>query len=446
MSPRPATWCVFLVVASLLAAPPSTSLSAGPTAEPVSPVRSPVWLDVQRNSARARDVIYPPQTIPLAFGHRQHLEKTALGCLDCHPTIPTSIRTSELNLPPESVCFGCHDVDAPDPAEASPPATCGTCHQSPDGTHRYRPLFDPSSETSWGPPSRKETFRASPPPPRIHMPAAALRFGHRTHHERGTPCVRCHPGVETTGLATVADLPLMSVCLECHNGRRASGRCEVCHLTGADGRMLTDLPGGRLVPNGRFRDDDHHGRFTQQHGRAAAADPDYCQSCHRDDDCHRCHTGALRPVEIHPADFILTHPPSARRDDPSCGTCHRSQSFCVDCHERSGLTDRRGRFQFGAGANQGHRFHPDGWVDYLGRSAEARHHRHEARRNLRVCVGCHREETCVRCHAVDATPSLRASPHPPGFAQRCRQTRGRNQRGCLKCHRSDRDLDRICGP
>jgi hypothetical protein len=153
-------------------------------------------------------------------------------------------------------------------------------------------------------------------------------------------------------------------------------------------------------------------------------------------------------VAIHAADYILTHPPEARRDDPSCGTCHRLQTFCVDCHVRSGLGTVPGQPGFFTGPNgRAARFHPPGWVDYQGGAPGPDHHRWEARRNLRACAGCHDEATCVRCHSTEATARLRASPHPPGFRRECGRARALNDRGCLKCHQTRDALDRICdGP
>ena len=176
--------------------------------------------------------------------------------------------------------------------------------------------------------------------------------------------------------------------------------------------------------------------FGAGHGRQAAAAPDTCASCHAESACSACHDGVVRPLEIHPADYLSTHAAPARRNDPDCTKCHRLATFCVTCHTQAGVTDRPGRYEFA-----GRAFHPAGWVDYLGGPSD---HGTEARRNLRACVGCHEEDTCVRCHSTDATATLRASPHPPGFDRHCGRALDANARGCAKCHRDRAALERLC--
>ena len=45
-------------------------------------------------------------------------------------------------------------------------------------------------------------------------------------------------------------------------------------------------------------------------------------------------------MEFHAGDYLATHAVEARRGTPDCSACHRAESFCVACHERSGLTNR----------------------------------------------------------------------------------------------------------
>jgi nitrate reductase cytochrome c-type subunit len=63
-------------------------------------------------------------------------------------------------------------------------------------------------------------------------------------------------------------------------------------------------------------------------------------------------------------------------------------------------------------------------------------HSFQARRNIRACVSCHREESCLNCHSADPARSMGANPHWPGFgtSAACRAMASRNTRACLKCH------------
>jgi hypothetical protein len=57
-------------------------------------------------------------------------------------------------------------------------------------------------------------------------------------------------------------------------------------------------------------------------------------------------------------------------------------------------------------------------------------------RNIRTCVSCHREESCLACHSTDPARGPVFSPHGPNFGAtaRCRFLAARNRRSCLKCH------------
>ena len=66
-------------------------------------------------------------------------------------------------------------------------------------------------------------------------------------------------------------------------------------------------------------------------------DRDYCDQCHSTNDCLKCHDGIARNLRYHPGDWISVHPLRARKDDFRCQSCHRVQTFCIDCHIRTGI-------------------------------------------------------------------------------------------------------------
>jgi hypothetical protein len=227
----------------------------------------------------------------------------------------------------------------------------------------------------------------------------------------------------------------MSTCLTCHEGRRRL-KCSGCHLNDPSGRLRTQLDTGLLVPSGSLKGDRHGLDFERDH-RQVGRDSRYCENCHRQDECLRCHNGSYRPRSIHGNNYALQHGPDARRNKPNCASCHRGQSFCVPCHERSGVSSAapNNPFQpgFGGVGSGLLRFHPTGWS---GRTAAAGNlHASQARRNARSCSSCHREDTCLTCHTALPGRTANISPHGPGFAasSKCRSL-ARNKRVCHKCH------------
>lgn len=172
----------------------------------------------------------------------------------------------------------------------------------------------------------------------------------------------------------------------------------------------------------------HTRDWLKRHGPIARATADGCTSaCHTQPECIDCHTGPLKPVDIHPAGYIALHAPESRRNPAACATCHTAQHFCRDCHTRvraapSGV----------AKPPPGVRYHPASW---LGQTAGPNHAR-QARLDLMSCASCHQERDCVRCHTG-------INPHPPGFAATCSALMRRNATPCLSCHTaSDPTLQR----
>jgi len=392
-------------------------------------------------------LIFPAQQIPLRFDHARHL---ALGakCDTCHVSAPTSTSASDDLIPTEAACRQCHEIDRAQPAKAVPPgapaARCDACHLTQDGNDDAE-----AGPVGWMPTA------ASPEPARVRLPNPNLKFNHKLHVSRGVGCELCHGAVAMEALATRDDLPKMALCLGCHDGKQVTNRCGACHLTEPDGRLRTNLASvataatglaagaSPLVPSGVLRGFDAHGpSFARDHaqaGRQGERDG-YCLQCHKRSECVDCHGGTVRPFDIHPSDYVSLHGSDARRNTPDCSSCHRAQSFCVGCHQRTGVApDATGgvpgvqaRNPFGAGAGL-KSFHPPGWVN---EGAGSSGHSQQARRNIRTCASCHREESCLACHSADPTRGPGVSPHGPSFGgtARCRALSSRNRRACLKCH------------
>ncbi|HMU41010.1 MAG TPA: cytochrome c3 family protein [Pseudomonadota bacterium] len=402
--------------------------------------------------------IFPDQTIPLRFSHKKHLALD-VACDSCHPNALTSTSSKDRLIPSEEDCAVCHPIDRADPLKKSSgaPSACATCHvgvpsePSPDG------------KTD---PKRIEAMVA-----RIVIPEPNLKFNHKQHLDKQIPCSTCHGDLSKVDLATRAQLPTMAVCLTCHDNRTASPakpapgsteppspadskpthwtsragrgpspRCATCHLQQPDGLLVTRFSSGQLAPSGLVRGDTHGPDFKRNHRQPAQNDPDYCATCHKQSFCQSCHNGVVRPLDLHGGDYVSRHSIDARRNTPDCSSCHRRQTFCLGCHERLGVVAHSTLpanppiSPFFPGTQR--RFHPDGWASPV---AGASHHRWEAQRNMRTCVSCHREETCMDCHS--ALPGGRfvigRSPHGNEFVTsgRCQSLLSRNARMCLKCHR-----------
>jgi len=414
-------------------------------------------------------LIYPAETIPIAFDHAQHARLGAT-CEGCHVSAQTSTAAADNLIPREAACRSCHKIDRDLPAKAvahgQGAARCDACHVDASGKG-WMPVEMGTLGGSPTPPAKGPAGQspsvptraagAAAEPPRVVLARPNLKFNHKLHAARGIACALCHANADMQQAPlTRVDLPMMATCLGCHDGKQATARCSACHLTEPDGRLKTKLlsvatiaagADGPLVPSGSLRGIDAHGpTFVRDHS-VAGREESYCLTCHKRNDCIDCHGGVVRPPDIHPADYVSLHAVDARRNVPDCSACHRTQSFCVGCHQRTGvgadpeggLPGRRANNPFGTGTGV-KTFHPPGWARDAGgapiSTPRPNSHSLAAQRNIRACASCHREESCLACHSADPTRGPTFSPHGPGFGgtARCRFLAARNKRVCLKCH------------
>ncbi|MGE0872460.1 MAG: cytochrome c3 family protein [Kofleriaceae bacterium] len=345
-------------------------------------------------------VVYPSQRLPLTFSHKQHLARGAT-CVQCHPAATTSRSAVDNLIPTEAACRGCHPIDRSQPdriVTGAPVAACRGCHPG------------------WTPGRVVE---------RVYLPPPPLKFAHAAH--AAIECARCHGDMATVELATPEQLPTMASCLSCHPDGARPERCGDCHLQKRGGLVETQFPHGELVPRNSGLGDAHGPDFERRHAQEASQVGASCHACHDQSECVSCHQGVAKPFEFHPGNYLLTHGVDARRGKPDCSACHRAQSFCVGCHERTGVAPR-----ITPGFDAGGPFHPAGWATA---GVGPNRHAAEARRNIASCASCHRENDCLSCHRA-APGQLRASPHPPGWrgSARCNALDRGNRRMCLRCH------------
>lgn len=354
-------------------------------------------------------VVYPPQRLPLIFSHAKHLAR-GTTCAQCHPAATTSRSSVDNLLPTELECRGCHAIDRSQPAkQATPTAACAACH----------PGYTPGAVVE-----------------RTYVMASPLKFDHAAHARQA--CDACHGDLRKVDLATTRDLPTMQSCLSCHTSGSDQRQCTSCHFAQVGGLMETTFPHGQLVPERTGLGDDHGPRFATDHKQQAMRTDATCSACHDRSECVDCHQGVIKPADFHQANYLLVHATEAKRGRPDCSACHREQTFCVGCHERSGL-GTRGDTQFNS-RDPAQQFHPPNWASQS-TGAATNVHAAVARRNVAACASCHRDDDCIQCHSAEPT-GLRISPHPPGWrgSTRCRMLDRGNRRMCLRCHIAEDEL------
>ncbi|HLL20969.1 MAG TPA: cytochrome c3 family protein, partial [Kofleriaceae bacterium] len=271
-----------------------------------------VALGVAGGSPPANDewspVVYPYQHLPLIFSHAKH-QARGIACAACHAAATTSRSAVDNLLPTERECRACHPIDRREPERGvagAPPARCAACHPG---------------------------YAADKPIERVRVETAPLKFDHAAHVK--TPCAGCHGDLSKVDLATRRHLPTMQSCLTCHTDGNDARRCTTCHLAQLGGLVETELPHGSLVPKHSGMGDAHGPGFTKDHRQEAMQRDATCGACHDRSECITCHQGVAKPAEFHPGNYVVTHVVEARRGTPDCSACHRAQSFCVACHERS---------------------------------------------------------------------------------------------------------------
>jgi len=425
--------CLAAALVALATGSPADANPPSPHAEFV-PLK---WMPPGSNASPVpSDEIFPPQTLTIRFNHQLHVRQLKQRCTVCHGAVARSTRVADRLMPdPAKTCDSCHEVDHGDLAQvvAAPrgassddgktkigPGRCSLCHLGDNAGRDGRVA-------------------------KLVLPTAKLRMSHKAHLDRNISCPHCHGVVEELAMATRDQLPRMAGCFACHAMSGAArgdarGACTTCHLTEPSGRLRTTLSTGTLTPPPWLHGASHGPDWRTRHRDVAGSNSRLCASCHSSASCADCHDGKVRPRDVHPGDFLSAHPQAARQDNPRCVSCHQLQTFCGDCHRRTGVA----RDAPSANRPGGRRFHPAPAV-WSNAPRSPQHHSWEAQRNLNACVACHTERDCVTCHA---TKGIRGgagvNPHPSGFAAKCGYARQRNARPCLVCHPSGDPVLRQC--
>ena len=339
-----------------------------------------------------RQVVYPAGFSNLVFSHEKH--KTQ-DCTACHSYASQSTQSGDRLLPSEATCAECHSGKVRKNPTDLGDDRCLFCHKDWDSTGKHLPS-------------------------RVREIQPNLVFNHKVHVGRMIACRSCHQGLDDD---RPDHLPSEALCLACHQSNSSGFRCSTCHPAEPSGMLQTTFGERRLMPTrGPL---NHLDQWTRRHVRESRTDRRRCDTCHTPSSCDRCHDGVLKPLAIHPPNYVALHPIEARKNQPNCQSCHRYSSFCVQCHQRMGvapdLTTQPERVQY----------HPTGWAEC---SRVANHHSYQAKRNLAACVSCHKEESCLKCHRSGSACGGRFNIHGHMSNKQLSRMQKKNPRTCKKCH------------
>lgn len=255
---------------------------------------------------------------------------------------------------------------------------------------------------------------------------------HDRHSKAGINCVACHSGVahgnvDQSGLIKEeADFskwtisfaekymvkdntePKMNDCLECHNKRKVSTRCEACH-------SVISEPA-----------DHKEAGWGTSHGLKARQDLSYCNKCHSysltekgkaltvaeyargNNFCRECHK--KRPAS-HGDNWMNVHSKRAKADREGCLVCHSDKeptgtekdkvtsTYCFKCHGKAAAeaVDGAGASSSSSAAGQesgenAFRYHASNW-----RKVHPQFVKEQGIQKGK-CFSCHSNDQCFRCH------------------------------------------------
>jgi hypothetical protein len=274
----------------------------------------------------------------LHFSHARHLQ-AGESCAGCHGTLESVDLATRAALPRMGVCLGCHDGKRA-------PRTCALCHLSalaakgarlevelPAG--RLRPGSGDPLGLDHGP--RFETGHG--------LVAQGRREQCLACHAEAS-CLRCHDGtakprsVHPGDWMAVHPVPARMDEPRCDSCHRRQTFCVACHERvgiGSNADLPFRQPAARVHPpdavwvgipgpGGRATVGPGH------HAVQAARNISQCVSCHREEECLKCHSAAGTPTvsgsafpsgqTVHPPGFAGACKAMLRKNGRACQKCH----------------------------------------------------------------------------------------------------------------------------
>ena len=145
--------------------------------------------------------IHPPLPAPaqpIAFSHKQHVTTAGMKCDDCHQL---STDGKQIRIPNVATCMNCHQT---------------VMAASPE-IQKLARFEKESQEISWA---------------RVYQLPPFVFFSHQKHVDAKVACAVCHGEVRNqNALSQEKDISMAS-CVNCHQLRKASISCGLCHDVG----------------------------------------------------------------------------------------------------------------------------------------------------------------------------------------------------------------------
>ncbi|MCE5270325.1 cytochrome c3 family protein [bacterium] len=251
---------------------------------------------------------------------------------------------------------------------------CNACHAKADssrlGTDDLMPVQANCLECHGEQDLKGWTTRTDSPRMGRLVKDYSPKFTHARHVEEKIDCQRCHVGIAESDSSSTTHMPVMALCMHCHDGVKAGKECSLCHIE----------------PNGPRPADHVMPAWSKQHGDKARMDNGAaCTMCHERNDCQQCHQGDNLLPRVHPIGFEHTHPLEVRSQRTDCAACHEDRSFCIQCHQERQVYPRSHQRAAWAVAGSGGA------------------HAAQAKANIEQCAACHADDpssqpVCAACH------------------------------------------------
>ena len=175
---------------------------------------------------------------------------------------------------------------------------------------------------------------------------STIRIKHKEPLEAGYSCTDCHFAKRMFHIdKRKLDKLGMSRCVDCHNQKKASAECPVCHTQGSG---ITPSIARSHYPPVHIPDSinckvchtastctachairvPHPADWANGgHGLQAFVGKKLCWECHDQKSCKKCHPS----VFPHGEDWVKEHGPALKARAEPCADCHKVE-FCMMCH------------------------------------------------------------------------------------------------------------------